>query len=94
MTQAKTFKQKLWKSLKTFYWKHISTIDSLWTCYGIIEQDLMYLPSFFKIHTPEEAKKIMEENRKLLYAELEALGEWEESWKTESAGKVQEETNN
>lgn len=84
MAQKKTWKQKIWKALKSFYWRYISTIDDLWR-YNVIEQDLMYLPSFFKIHKPEEAKEIMEEDHKRLMAEVEALGEWEEAWKAKEA---------
>ncbi|MCI8466384.1 MAG: hypothetical protein HFI63_11135 [Lachnospiraceae bacterium] len=66
--------------LKSFYWQYISTIDDPWR-YHVIDQDIRYWPSFFKIHSPEEAAEIIENDRKMLYAALEELGEWEKAWK-------------
>lgn len=87
----KTLKQKIWKLLKTFYWKCISGIDEPWTLF-VYEDEPMYLPSFFKIHTPEEAEAIMAEDHKILKAEIEALGAWEKAWKEAEAQSADQTT--
>ncbi len=88
MAKKKTLKQKIWKMLKSFYWKYISSIDEPWK-YFVYEEERMYLPSFFKIHTPEEAEEIMEEDRKFLEAALEEFGQWERAWKEKEALEAQ-----
>ncbi|MCI8505984.1 MAG: hypothetical protein HFI67_07335 [Lachnospiraceae bacterium] len=84
MAQKKTLKQKIWRLLKTFYWKYLSSIDAPWK-HDTVGEPPMYLPSFFKIYTPEEAEEIMEEDRKFFEAELKAFGEWERAWREEEA---------
>ncbi len=80
MSQKKYIRQKLWKLLKTIYWKYISDIDDFWK-YKTVGSPPLYLPSFFKIHSPEEAERIIREDQKFFDAELKALGEWEEAQK-------------
>lgn len=74
MSQKKYIRQKLWKLLKTIYWKYISDIDDFWK-YKTVGSPPLYLPSFFKIHSPEEAERIIREDQKFFDAELKALGE-------------------
>lgn len=80
MSRKKRLKQLLLKLLKTIYWKYISDIDDFWK-YETVGSPPLYLPSFFKIHSPEEAERIIREDQKFFDAELKALGEWERAQK-------------
>jgi len=93
MTQKKGFKYKIHKLLKIIYWRYLSGIDDPLK-QEIIGVPHLYLPSFFKIYTPEEAEEIIKKNREYFDAELKALGEWEESWKAREAGKTLENQKN
>ena len=89
MPKNRTLKRQLCIILKTIYWEYLSTIDDPWK-YGVNGMTPRYLPSFFKIYTPEEAEEIIEEDRKFFQEKLEALGRWEEAWKAKEAGLISE----
>ena len=56
----------------------------------MIEHFRGYWPSFFKIHSPEEAEEIIARNHEILMEQLEEFGKWEDSWRAEEARMAEE----